>query len=206
MLVECGNNVDRRFLELNLPSAPSLIGVFVSGGIDSAILYYLLLEENKRLGNKHGIKPLTIERKEGSKYFSDLVVAHVQSQFGQKYNPAARVGNNTLPEDQQVRSGVQQVHRLGFNQVYVGVIDQIPEHTIGWQKIGYNENLFYRIPFKNLQKFHIIDLVQQFNQHALFYITHACDQLEISRCKTCNGCRERDWGFSQLGLADPSIL
>lgn len=206
MQIECGNSLDRRLLNLNLPTTPSLLGVLVSGGIDSAILYYLMLEENRRLGNLHVIKPLTIQRKEGSRYFANLVVAHVQSSFGQKYKAPIIVGNNALPEDQQVRSGVNQAYRMGYAQVYVGVIDQIPEHTIGWEKIGYDENEFYRIPLVNLQKFHIIDLVNQFGQQGLFYITHACDQLEMTRCNTCNGCRERNWGFNQLGLTDPGIL
>lgn len=206
MQIECGNSSDRRILDINLPTTPSLLGVFVSGGIDSALLYYLLMEENRRIGNLHVIKPLTILRKEGSKYFANLVVSHVQSVFGQTYQAPEILGNTDLPEDQQVKSGVNQAYRKGFGKVYVGVIDQIDDHMIGWQKIGYEENDFYKIPLKNLQKFHIIDLVRQLNQEALFYITHACDQLEISRCNTCNGCRERIWGFSQLGLTDPSKL
>lgn len=206
MLLNCGPAHDRRILDLNLPPTPSLLGVFVSGGIDSALLYYLLMEENRRLGNPHVIEPLTILRKEGSKYFANLVVSHVQSAFELPYSGLTVVGNNTLSEDQQVRSGVRQAYRMGYGQVYVGVIDQIAEHTIGWEKIGYDENDFYRIPFKNLQKFHIVDLVKQFKQEGLFYITHACDQLELSRCHACNGCRERIWGFKQLALQDPGVL
>lgn len=206
MQLDCGPVHDRRTLTLNLPATPSHIGVFVSGGLDSAILYYLLLEENRRLGDIHTVIPLTIPRKEGSKHFAKLVVAHVQAAFWLPYTEPLSIGNTQLPEHLQVKSGIKQSYWLGFNEVYVGLIEQLPEHIIGWDKPVYAENSFYRIPLQNLQKCHIVDLIKHAKQEALFYITHACDQLELARCWQCNGCRERAWGFEQLALSDPSML
>jgi hypothetical protein len=206
MQITCGPAHDIRTLNFELPADAANIAVCVSGGIDSAIMYHVLLEENIRLGNLHNIVPVTVWRKEGSKNFAKLVIAHVLASFGKPYQDPTILGDPTLPEDQQVKSAVQAASKLGFRQAYVGIIDQLDEHTVGWVKLGATENNFYRTPLRNLQKSHIIDLVVQRKQQALFYITHACDQTEIGRCGSCNGCRERTWGFEQLALSDPSML
>ena len=206
MQFECGPADDIRTLSFNLPATRSPIAVCVSGGIDSAILYYVLMLENQRTGNLHDIIPVTVLRKEGSKYFAKLVIAHVLASFNKPYRDPMIMGNTTLPEDQQVKSALRDAKWAGFKQAYVGIMDQLQEHTAGWEVIHAPENIFYRTPLVNLQKHHVIDLVVKLKQEALFYITHACDQTEIARCNSCNGCRERAWGFKQLALSDPSML
>lgn len=206
MIITCGPQTDKRILTLELPSEPSKIGVFVSGGLDSAILYYLLMLENKNQNEIHDIVPLTVLRKEGSKNFSQLVIAHVQSAFHKSYTESLKIGDNTLPEPEQVKSGVLDARNLGFNRVYTGLIEQLPEHMIGWDKIPYSESEFFKAPMKDLNKSHVAALCYQFNQEALFYITHSCAAWEVSRCYSCNGCNERRWGFEQLGLVDPGTI
>ena len=72
MNIICGPNNDLRTVNIQLPTKASKLGVLVSGGIDSAILYYLLLLENQLRGNIHKILPISIIRKEGSKYLFKL--------------------------------------------------------------------------------------------------------------------------------------
>lgn len=207
MILTCGPEHDRRTLTIELPTEERLkIAVMISGGIDSAILYYLLLQENKNLGNLHEIIPVSINRTEGSKYFSKLVVAQLQMFFELPLEPAIIVGDPTLEEKDQVRSGVMDVWRLKFNRCYVGVIEQQPEHMIGWINPAVKENHRLKFPLAALNKTHIIDLVVQLNQSPLFNITHTCNVHEIGRCGDCNGCRERRWGFEQLGLTDPGMI
>ena len=69
MIIRCGLQNDLRSILITLPDKKSKIGVLVSGGMDSAILYYLLLLENRWRGNLHTITPIAVMRKEGSKYF-----------------------------------------------------------------------------------------------------------------------------------------
>lgn len=202
MIVSCGPKNDLRELIIELPTKKSKIAVFVSGGIDSAILYYLLCLENKNTGSIHEIVPLTIHRKEGSRNFAKLVVAHVDATLEKKYIDPLVVGDNQLPEPEQVKSGVQEAKRLGFDRSYTGLIEQLPQHMVDWQPIPYSENEFFKAPLKNLNKSHIIDLCVRFNQESLFYLTHSCSTWEMSRCNQCNGCNERQWGFDQLELTD----
>lgn len=191
---------------ISLPLAKGKVGVFISGGIDSAVLYYLVHKENRRLGNLHQVVPLVVKRKEGSRYFAPLVIAYVNSLFGLDYNEPIYVGNPNLPEGDQVKSGVREALRLQFYQVYIGVIDQLPEHTIGWTQSFGHEDYFYKIPFVNLKKDQILKLAIDNNIEPLFHITHGCVNKEIGRCGDCNGCNERRWGFSQLGLTDPGHM
>jgi 7-cyano-7-deazaguanine synthase in queuosine biosynthesis len=208
MNIICGPEQDQRTITINLPKNKSRIGVLVSGGLDSAILYYLLLLENKLKGNIHEILPITVMRKEGSKYFSNLVVGHINQQFNIPYSSPIIVGDNTLPEEDQVKSGVNQAINQGFDIVYAGVIEQLPQHMINWQPIPSKETPRFKTPFQSINKSHVIDMIVKLKQEPLFYITHSCsgEQSQIGRCNGCNGCNERSWGFSQLSLIDPGTL
>jgi len=116
------------------------------------------------------------------------------------------VGNNTLPEEEQVKSGVHDAWTLGFQIVYVGLIEQLPQHMVDWQPIPYKESPKFKTPLKMLDKSYIVDLIKHFNQEVLFYITYSCSLLELGRCNRCNGCNERSWGFDQIGLVDPGTI
>ena len=207
MKLTCGPLNDQRTVTLLLPSIRKLkIAIFISGGIDSAILYYMLLQENKNLGNLHEITPFTVLRKEGSKHFAKPVIAHINSCYELPYLDPIIVGDNTLSEEEQVKSGVRDVWKLGFNRAYTGLIEQLPQHMIDWTPIPYQESYRFKAPLCNLNKSHIIDLIIQLNQSALFYITHSCSVQEIGRCNYCNGCNERKWAFDQLSLTDPGTI
>ncbi len=203
LVVTLGNDKRAR---ISLPETKEKIGVFISGGLDSAVLYFLILLKNKSLGNLHEIVPITIHRKEGSKHFAKLVISYVNACHGLTPPDTLIVGDTTLPEIEQVKSGVLEAYSLGFDIVYVGVIKQLPEHMIGYEIIPYGESYEFRVPFKLLDKSNVIDIAKQFKQEGLFQITHSCDIHEIGRCNTCNGCRERIWGFSQLDDTDPGLL
>ena len=208
MNIICGPKNDQRTVTITLPRNKSRIGVLVSGGLDSAILYYLLLLENKLRSNIHEILPITVMRKEGSKYFSSLVIGHVNQAYQIPYNEQQVVGNNTLPEELQVKSAVDEALMNGFDIVYAGVIEQLPQHMINWQPIPSKETAKFKTPFQSIDKSHIIDMIVKLKQEPLFYITHSCsgEQSQVGRCNGCNGCNERNWGFSQLGLTDPGTI
>jgi len=206
MNIICGPEIDRRTVSINLPTQKFKIGVLVSGGIDSAILYYLLLIENKLRGNIHEVLPISVMRQEGSEYFSKLVVESINKKFNIVNLEPMIVGDPTLPDDQQVKSGVDDALNSGFDLVYAGVIEQQEEHMIGWIPPPSGETKRFKTPFKNINKTHIIELVVKFKQEDLFYITHTCNVYKMSRCNGCNGCNERAWGFEQLGLTDPGTI
>jgi len=206
MNIQCGSANNLKTISITLPKQKSRIGVLVSGGIDSAILYYLLLLENQFRGNIHEVLPISIMRTEGSEYFSKLVVASINRKFKIANLETIIVGDPTLPDHEQVKSGVDDALKLGFDIVYAGVIEQQPEHMIGWTPPPSGETRRFKTPLKDINKIYIIDLVIKCKQEDLFYITHTCNGYKIGRCDGCNGCNERAWGFSQLGLTDPGTI
>jgi hypothetical protein len=195
-----------RRVTIDFPTTPTKIAVFISGGLDSAILYYLMLKANAEQGNLHEIATFTISRTEGSRYFARPVIAHVHSQFNIPYKEPLVVGDPSLPGHLQVMSGAASVQHMGYQLLYGGVIDQLPEHIIGYEPAPVEENEVVKLPFKDLTKGYIIDLILRHRQEALFYLTHSCSILEIGKCNSCNGCNERNWGFAQCDPRDPGTI
>lgn len=217
MKIECGPKHDKRILNFILPVYPDTIaksvlniyckihgisrnykiGVLVSGGIDSALLYYLLLYENQFLKKKFEITPYTILRKEGSKNYAIKVINYINSIFNIPCHTLNVVGDATLSEFQQVESGAIEV--LLFNDfLYTGIIEARPEHSINWIRHKFSETFRKKYPLLHLQKSHVIDLIYTLSLEPIFQITHSCAVNEITPCLECNGCRERKWGFLEL--------
>jgi 7-cyano-7-deazaguanine synthase in queuosine biosynthesis len=204
LTVECGHVLDRRILNIWLHPLRKRVGVLVSGGMDSALLYYLLVKLNAEAGFTHKITPYTIIREQGSIEYSQTIVDYVNNLFDLPTLIIETVGNNALPENQQVESGCRDVLTKS-NIIYLGLIEELEIHTIGWRppiKWKESENRLY--PFKDLNKSHLVDLIFQFKQEKLFELSHTCN-MPGPRCGACNGCNERRWGFEQMGYADPGI-
>ena len=205
LIVDCGPDFDRRTLNIWLHPLRKRVGVLVSGGMDSALLYYLLVKLNAESGFIYKITPYTIIREQGSIEYAQPIVDYVNELFGLPATIIETVGDNTLSEQYQVESGCKDV-LIKSNLIYLGLIEELEIHTIGWRppiKWKETENRLY--PFKDLNKSHIVDLIFQFKQEKLFELSHTCN-MPGPRCGACNGCNERRWGFEQMGYADPGIL
>lgn len=220
MIIKCGTNYDKRILNLTFPQKIYLkninyrklyhkkiglldndtIGVFVSGGIDSALLYFLMIEENLLTGNNWKIIPYTILRKEGSRFYALKVINWIHSFYNLNHISLNIVGDNTLSEFMQVQSGIDELICKKVDYVYIGVIESRPEHSLNWNRHTIQETFNVRYPFLHLQKTHILDIYKQKNILELLQQTHSCAVNEILPCKNCNGCNERSWGFKELGL------
>lgn len=204
MQLICGPAHDRREMNLELPDALK-ISVLTSGGVDSTLLYYLTLYLKYTNNTEHYIRPIVILRKEGSRYFARPVVQKINAIWGHPLE-AMRLGDTTLPEPKQVESAVRQAFTIfKMYYVYIGVITNRPEHMVGFDPIPVPETLGVVVPFKHLEKSHIIDMYYQLGIQDLLKYTHSCDQHEQIPCGVCNGCRERAWGFAELGQEDPIL-
>jgi hypothetical protein len=202
MQLICGPAHDRREINLELPAALK-IGVLTSGGIDSTLLYYLTLYLKYTNNTNHSIYPIMIMRKEGSRYFARSAVQKINAIWNYSRD-AMRLGDTSLPEPEQVGSAVKQAFDIfKMYYVYIGVITNRPEHMIGFDPIPVPETPGVLVPFKHLEKSHVIDMYYQLGIQDLLKYTHSCDQHEQLPCGACNGCRERAWGFAELGHADP---
>lgn len=189
MKIDCGPAHDRRTVNITIPTDHSAVGIFVSGGLDSAILYHLL---NKYTG--HTIVPIVIEKTHASRYFAQSVVNYL--------TPGRAVH---MAQATTVQDAIGEV-RSKFDYLYLGLIEERAEFLIGWTPSNRPDNHFRKSPLLYVNKSHVIDLVVQEQQQNLFFLSHSCATQDIGRCGTCNRCRERAWGFEQLALQDPGVL
>jgi len=204
LIVDCGPYSDRRTLNIWLHPLRKRVGVLVSGGMDSALLYYLLVKLNAEAGFIYKITPYTIIREQGSIEYAQPIVDYVNNLYDIPTSIIETVGDNTLAENLQVESGCTDVLKKS-NIIYLGLIEELEIHTIGWRppiKWKETENRLY--PFKDLNKSHIVDLIFQFKQEKLFELSHTCN-MPGPRCGACNGCNERSWGLEQMGYTDPGV-
>lgn len=188
------------------------IGMFVSGGFDSALLLYLVNEINnltfKKEKNRSVLTAYTVPKYDGSYDHSPNIVRWVNPNIEIK-----TVGDRDLPHNKQVGSGVKEVMASGEqDQIYIA-------HTIvhdwmdfpGGLKVVRQENKhpeFIFMPYmdKQLDKSDTVRLasnllsVDQFKE--ICEITHSCTQTTGKRCGICWHCQERAWGFEKANLTD----
>lgn len=200
--IPCGPDHDKRLFNFHLPYLRKKIGVMVSGGLDSALLYFLIHKLNEEGGRLHKIQPFLMQRQEGSKIYGPKIIQYVHEMFGVDLD-IVLVGDHSIDEDRQIWSAINQaLQNYDINALFVGSIETMEIHTIGWRppvKPIDSENFIN--PFKDLNKSHIVDLVYKLRQEQLFKLSHSC--IYQIRCNGCLSCQERAWGFSELGKIDP---
>lgn len=222
MKITCGPNYDRRILEFELPVIPAFkniitknlfyktneingnnnIGVLVSGGIDSALLYFLILEENNNTGSKFNIIPYTILRI-GASNPALAVINWIHNYYKLPLTDLNVVGDPLLPEIDQVQSAIDQLLKNNVDFLYVGVMEDRPEHYVNSYNVKFKDSYRIRYPLLTLQKSHIIDLYIQKNITELIRLTSSCNVghfRDTMPCGVCNGCKAKQWALGQMNL------
>jgi len=200
--IELGPETDKRYLKINLPTRPKKLGVMVSGGLDSAILYYIIQKLNIDHNLNHTICPIVILREEGSKTHADPVIEYVNESLNLPSQIIEKLDfEQKIPPHLEVKVAASIMKtRKKFDHIFIGLIITRPEHAIDIDVTGPVDNEFVLFPFALLEKCHIIDLIHQLNVQELFNITISCDKGNY--CGKCNGCRERAWGFEIMNIVD----
>ena len=189
------------------------VGVMLSGGPDSAILYYLLVKENieRRLDlrstqDQYEIVPMCAPKKDGADHYAELINKEVHQLLGRiDAPPILYIGNPWQNHDVIVTNAI--VNALYYNVVSrVFVADNItpPAKFPGLepQRVRSTHKEVIQ-PFFDLTKDRILDLFYTNGVSDLLKITHTCTEQPKGRCGQCWQCHERAWGFEQLGLKDP---
>ena len=181
------------------------IGVLVSGGLDSALLYYLIRKLTLS-DNRFSVIPYTIIRNDGSSRYAQPVIDYVHDILGIEQQYATKLEIDETDSELQVAAGMRELYKTNRNRIYIGIIQTLEEHAMhGVPKpyVPVNSEMF-NYPLKDLTKAHVVQLIIQLGLEKLFTLTHSCVYDIDTPCGTCNRCNERAWAFSQLGLIDPS--
>jgi 7-cyano-7-deazaguanine synthase in queuosine biosynthesis len=169
------------------------VGIFISGGLDSAVLYHLILKENKN------VIPLLMLKNNEQYNRAWAVIQYLQKLHNTHSEPV-------LLRNKDIRPAIRESIGLGFGLMYLGVIKELAEFLIDWEPNNFSDSEWVVGPFKDLDKSQIVQLAIDHDVEHLFLITHSCAEQAFGRCNHCNRCRERSWGFNQLGLTDPGVM
>jgi hypothetical protein len=194
------------------------IGIFLSGGLDSAALLCLIIKELKHTNmlDNFNIICFTVDKGEGQVIYATNVVKEVSAIFNVNIehvvflneghtNRPGRIGTDTYNNIADYTSNI--IFYQGINNVPPIDIKTFNSTFEGYDVtevsyLGKNTLLF---PFLNLHKPQIIDILYQLDCSSIIQYTQTCTERSAGRCGICYWCEERAWGFKILEKQDPAI-
>jgi hypothetical protein len=187
-------------------NSTSTYGLLLSGGLDSAILFYLLVKENPAIK----LQPFTIAKSDGAYLYADPVIEYFNRKFELTIPRTIVVGDPTVYHRLQSTTAVREIFdKHPVDTLFIGINQNPPElaNLDGAPKRD-TKSSDPRIvfPFVDLYKNHILEFIYDNQQEDLIAITHSCTEQKIGRCNQCWQCTERAWAFKQLGREDTGLL
>ena len=186
-------------------------GIMLSGGLDSAILYYLILKENKNLK----LQPFTIPKHDGSHLYVDAILKYFENYFDIKLPTAIHVGNPDVYHADQSTVAVKEIFKKYTDIDFLFfATNQNPTHSFDYSNYPINgvpnrvvESTHSKVlmPFIKMYKTDILKILFDNQQEPLMTLTHSCTEIKTGRCGQCFQCNERAWAFQQLNQIDTGI-
>ena len=182
----------------------SKIGLFISGGFDSAVLAYLIcyIIAEQKLNTELSI--VTVPRYDDSWRHSENVIAWLKESFDLELKHLS-CGNPELHHSKQVSSGIDFIRNLDPEILLVLADTQNPPEELQGTapvRVKSSSSMIYQ-PLFNLHKTEVIKLAQSLNiLDKVAHLSHTCTESTELRCNACWQCRERAWAFNKLNLID----
>lgn len=177
-------------------------GILLSGGLDSAILLYLIIKHEPKIN----IQPFTIPKKDGAILYANPLIEHFNKKFNLKIPFTITVGNPLIYHRLQSTSAVKDMFdNYKIDRLFIGINQNPPEleHIKGAPLRDKKSNNFRILfPFIDSYKDNILQIMYDEGQEDLIDITHTCTEKDIGRCNVCWQCQERAWAFSKLNRLD----
>lgn len=177
-------------------------GILLSGGLDSAVLLYLLISNEPKIR----LQPFTIAKSDGAAMYADPVIEFLNKKFNVSIPKTIFVGDPTAHHRMQSTTAVSQI--LGkelVDYIYIG-INKIPEELRNYpgapKRDSASTDSRILVPFVKMTKDQILEIMINNGQEELSNITHSCTEQQEGRCNLCWQCTERAWAFSKLGIVD----
>jgi len=177
-------------------------GIMLSGGLDSAILLYLLLKNNPNIN----LQPFTIPKFDGAALYAGPIVDYYNKLFSTNIPQPILVGDPSVHHRQQSKVAVAYIfNNHPVDTLFVAInqnpseLDQLPGAP---QRDKKSDNPKIAFPFVDMHKDQILKIMYDEGQEHLIDITHSCTEQQIGRCGQCWQCTERNWAFSQLNKID----
>jgi len=189
------------------------IGVVVSGGWDSAVLWYLV--KNSCLQREQECVAYTVPKLDGAEHYANLVLKWYADKTKTEFIPTRIVGNlNSENTSDYVKSGVLEILDEKYSDfVFCGMNKYPPNQAEMCPHDKYlpnaryvpKESDYYWVawPFADWYKTEVVKLAFDLGiAEEIMPITHTCTEQDRGRCGICWWCKEREWAFNELGLID----
>lgn len=192
-------------MELNLNPDKSY-GIMLSGGLDSAVLLYLIINQQPSVK----LQPFTIDKTDGSSLYVNKIIDHFNKKFNTSIPYTIYVGDPTAHHRLQSTTAVIDIfNNYSVDYLFNGInqnpleLNDLPGAPVRDTKSTDPRIIF---PFVDLYKHNILEFMYAHNQEDLADITHSCTEQSVGRCHNCWQCTERAWAFKQLDTIDTGQL
>jgi hypothetical protein len=186
---------------IELLKANKKIGLFVSGGLDSALVLYLvhLLRQELQTDNEFTI--YTVSRPNNSIARTHAVVDWISNKFEVKYD-IKQVGTDKVHHTLHVISGLREASTDDIDIFILGDTKNPNELPNGPNRKSMNLKRFAQ-PWVGLTKDHLVQEFINCNVPELIAITYSCEKPDDNPCGECWHCDERALAFAKCGHPDP---
>jgi 7-cyano-7-deazaguanine synthase in queuosine biosynthesis len=177
------------------------IGVCVSGGWDSAVLWYIVYNECKKRGQS--CRPYTVPKIDGAVNYANKILQW--SGYDAETNIVGSIDSEDPSE--YVASGVREILVDGYADVVYSAVtayydEMHPDHQRIFTK-GTPYEEIVRQPFAEWTKDKVVQIAFDLGiAEDIMDITHSCTELDEGRCGYCPWCKEREWAFKQINKVD----
>jgi hypothetical protein len=189
------------------------IAIVVSGGWDSACLWYMVKKICLERGQE--CTAYTVPKLDGAEHYANLVLKWASEKLGYEFEPTRIVGQITSenPSD-YVTSGAHEIFDKGYADYLFNGMNAYPPDQRDMMPKGYpmpndrftpteHEKQYVSHPFADLTKDQTIQLGFDLGiAEDIMPITHSCTEQNRGRCNNCWWCAERAWGFKQINKQD----
>ena len=200
------------------------IGVVVSGGLDSSVLWHMIYGEC--LKRNQECIPFTVPKVDGALTYATRMLEWSCEFWGTKrlhpwvINSDGVDWNREIAYQgeevqQQLLGGMKEVVVNGYADVVFNGVNEYPPnyeslcsyHTPGPRMLSRDSDYIhegtpigeiYLQPFADLTKDKIVLLARELTVlNDISRFSHSCVELIRGRCGECFWCKEREWGFKQ---------
>ena len=195
-----------------------VVGISVSGGLDSTLLAYLLHNIKYKLDSDVRFMFFCVNRPDDSITHARRIVDYIDKQFNQHRSEIYIVGNGDLHHTEQVRSGMREAINQHHLDLLVTGVTKNPEELLpnyDYDKFKdadgtpYNgpvrvkpANPKFVNPFWDITKKETVKMIKDLNLIDIPRITHTCTGSKTTRCNRCWQCCERAWAFLENDFID----
>ena len=173
-------------------------GIMLSGGLDSAVLFYLLVKSNPKIN----LQPFTIAKTDGAALYADPIINYINTKFDLNIPHTIIVGDPTVYHRLQSSTAVKEIFKkYTVDYLYIGINTNPPalnDHPGAPVRATRSDTPTIIFPFVDYYKDKILEIMYSEGQEELIDITHTCTEQRHGRCNQCWQCQERMWAFGHL--------